>query len=94
MAADSLESLIEEEEVEETEAERCLYLCVECQGAFESIELCKQHMIQVSIFIHFQTLLYSIYLMLMYTNLTVPFFIPPFRNTNLYQEKERHTQKL
>lgn len=53
VTADSQESFSEEAEVFQNEAEQLLYLCVECQGAFESIESCKQHMIQVSNRNHF-----------------------------------------
>lgn len=44
--ADSQDSPNEEIGSQENEAEQLLYLCVECQGAFETIELCRQHMIQ------------------------------------------------
>ncbi|XP_034249604.1 zinc finger protein 64-like [Thrips palmi] len=43
VAADT-QSICEDEQ--ENETEQLLFLCVQCQGAFESIELCKLHMIQ------------------------------------------------
>lgn len=43
VAADN-QSICEDEQ--EGEIEQLLFLCVQCQGAFESIELCKLHMIQ------------------------------------------------
>lgn len=45
IAADSQENDVDAN-VPERESEQLLYLCVECQGVFASLELCKEHMIQ------------------------------------------------
>lgn len=46
VVADSQDDFLEDANLPESEPEQLLYVCVECQGAFESIEICKQHMIQ------------------------------------------------
>ncbi|KAK3913551.1 Zinc finger X-chromosomal protein [Frankliniella fusca] len=46
VVADSQDDFVEETNVPESESEQLLYVCVQCQNAFESIEICKQHMIQ------------------------------------------------